>query len=197
VSAGESLPADVYRRWAERFHLEILDGIGTTEILHIFVSNRPGQTRPGSSGLPVPGYEVMVADESGTVVPPGEIGNLWVKGESTMASYWNRPDDMLKVGGIWVSPIEVENTLIAHPAVLEAAVVGHQDADRLVKPKAFVVLKDASQASPELAEELTEFVRARIAPYKRPRWVEFVPSLPKTATGKIQRYKLRESLGPD
>lgn len=225
VSAGESLPADVYRRWVDRFHVEILDGIGTTEVLHIFLSNRPGQVKPGSSGVPVPGYEAIVVDEAGTPLPSGEVGNLRVKGDSTMVYYWNRPektsevlqgpwiqtgdkytvdedgyfwycgrsDDMLKVGGIWVSPIEVENTLIAHDAVLEAAVVGHQDADRLVKPKAFVVLKDSSNASPKLAEELKEFVRSRIAPYKRPWWIEFVPSLPKTATGKIQRYKLRES----
>lgn len=224
VSAGESLPADLYRRWVDRFHVEILDGIGTTEILHIFLSNRPGNVRPGSSGVPVPGYEAIVVDETGAPLPVGEIGNLRVKGESTMASYWNRPDktnevlhgawietgdkyyvdadgffwycgrsdDMLKVGGIWVSPIEVENTLIAHPAVLEVAVVGHPDEDRLVKPKAFVVLRREKEASPALAAELTEFVRARIAPYKRPRWIEFVPSLPKTATGKIQRYKLRE-----
>ena len=224
VSAGESLPADVYRRWVDRFHVEILDGIGTTEVLHIFLSNRPGRVRPGSSGVPVPGYEAIVVDEAGMPLPPGEIGNLRVKGDSTMAFYWNRPektnevlhgpwiqtgdkytvdndgyfwysgrsDDMLKVGGIWVSPIEVESALIAYDAVLEAAVVGHEDADRLVKPKAFVVLKDPNAASPELAEELKEFVRARIAPYKRPWWIEFVPSLPKTATGKIQRYKLRE-----
>ena len=224
VSAGESLPADIYRRWVDRFHVEILDGIGTTEILHIFLSNRPGQVRPGSSGVPVPGYEAIVVDEAGTPLPVGEIGNLRVKGESTMAGYWNRPektdevlhgpwietgdkyyvdedgffwycgrsDDMLKVGGIWVSPIEVENILVGHPAVLEAAVVGQPDADALVKPKAFVVLNRSSEASPALAEELQEFVRARIAPYKRPRWIEFVPSLPKTATGKIQRYKLRE-----
>ncbi len=225
VSAGESLPADVYRRWIDRFHVEILDGIGTTEVLHIFLSNRPGEVRPGSSGVPVPGYEAVVVDEEGNPVPRGEIGNLRVKGDSTMALYWNRPektqqvldgpwiqtgdkyyvdedgyfwycgrtDDMLKVGGIWVSPVEVENTLVAHEAVLEAAVVGHQDQDQLTKPKAFVVLKDPKSASPELAEILKEFVRGRIAPYKRPWWVEFVPSLPKTATGKIQRYKLRES----
>ncbi len=224
VSAGEALPADIYRRWFDRFHLEILDGIGTTEILHIFISNRPGAAKPGSSGTPVPGYEAQIVNEQGTPMPRGEIGNLRVKGDSTMAYYWNRPektketlfgrwiqtgdkfyqdedgyfwycgrmDDMLKVGGIWVSPVEVESTLIAHPAVLEAAVVGHEDEDRLVKPKAYVVLKDPGAASPALAEELIEFVRGRIAAYKRPRWVEFVPSLPKTATGKIQRFKLRD-----
>ncbi|HEX9567128.1 MAG TPA: benzoate-CoA ligase family protein [Thermoplasmata archaeon] len=224
VSAGEALPAEIYRRWFDRFHLEILDGIGTTEILHIFISNRPGAAKPGSSGTPVPGYEAQIVNEQGTPMPRGEIGNLRVKGDSTMAYYWNRPektketlfgrwiqtgdkfyqdedgyfwycgraDDMLKVGGIWVSPVEVESTLIAHPAVFEAAVVGHEDEDRLVKPKAYVVLKDPGAASPALAEELIEFVRGRIAAYKRPRWVEFVPSLPKTATGKIQRFKLRD-----
>ena len=226
VSAGEALPAEVYRRWRERFRVELLDGIGTTEVLHIFLSNLPGHVKPGSSGVPVPGYEAIIVDEAGTPVPEGQIGNLRVKGDSTMAYYWNRhektketlfgpwiqtgdkyyqdddecfwycgrSDDMLKVGGIWVSPIEVESTLVAHDAVLEAAVVGHEDADRLVKPKAYVVLKDPSSASPALAEELIEFVRTRIAPFKRPRWVEFVASLPKTATGKIQRYKLREGV---
>ncbi len=224
VSAGEALPAEVYRRWRERFRVELLDGIGTTEVLHIFLSNLPGHVKPGSSGVPVPGYEAIIVDEAGTPVPEGQIGNLRVKGDSTMAYYWNRhektketlfgpwiqtgdkyyqdgdgcfwycgrSDDMLKVGGIWVSPIEVESTLVAHDAVLEAAVVGHEDADRLVKPKAYIVLKDPSSASPALAEELIEFVRTRIAPFKRPRWVEFVVSLPKTATGKIQRYKLRQ-----
>jgi len=223
VSAGEALPEEIYRRWRDRFGVEILDGIGTTEILHIFLSNRPGRVRPGSSGTPVPGYEVQIVDDDGRPVPPGEIGNLRVKGDSTMAFYWNkhektkeallgawiqtgdkywqdqdgyfwfagRSDDMLKVGGIWVSPVEVEATLIKHPAVLEAAVVGKEDADRLVKPKAFVVLKDPALASEALAEELKAFVKARIAPYKYPRWVEFVPELPKTATGKIQRFKLR------
>ena len=223
VSAGESLPADVYRRWRERFGVELLDGLGTTEVLHIFLSNRPGRVKPGSSGVPVPGYEATIVDDAGVPVPRGEIGNLRVKGDSIMAYYWNRPDktketlfgpwiqtgdkylededgffwycgrtdDMLKVGGIWVSPIEVENTLVAHAAVLEAAVVGQEDEDHLVKPKAYVVLKELAAASPALGAELIDFVRARLAPFKRPRWVEFIPSLPKTATGKIQRYKLR------
>jgi benzoate-CoA ligase family protein len=223
VSAGEALPEEIYRRWHERFGIEVIDGIGTTEILHIFLSNRPGQVRPGSSGLPVPGYEVMVVDDEGRPSPTGQLGNLRVKGDSTMAFYWNkhektketlhgpwiqtgdkywrdadgyfwfagRSDDMLKVGGIWVSPVEVEATLIKHPAVLEAAVVGAEDADRLVKAKAFVVLKEPATASPALAAELQEFVKARIAPYKSPRWVEFAAELPKTATGKIQRFRLR------
>ncbi len=223
VSAGEALPEEIYARWRERFGIEILDGIGTTEILHIFLSNRPGATRPGSSGLAVPGYEAVIVDDEGRPLPPGEIGNLRVKGDSTMAYYWNkhektkeslfgswiqtgdkysrdadgyfwyagRADDMLKVGGIWVSPIEVEATLIKHPAVLESAVVGKEDRDRLVKPKAYVVLKDGAPGSAALAEELRAFVKGRIAPYKYPRWVEFVPELPKTATGKIQRFRLR------
>jgi len=223
VSAGEALPADIYTRWCERFGVEIIDGIGTTEIGHIFLSNRPGTVRPGSSGTPVPGYEAIIVDDAGQPVPQGEVGNLRVKGDSTMAYYWNqhektkgtlfghwiqtgdkyyqdrdgyfwycgRADDMLKVGGIWVSPIEVEATLVGHPAVLEVAVVGHEDSDRLVKPKAFVVLKEPGAASDALAGELQGFVKDRIAPYKYPRWIEFVAELPKTATGKIQRFKLR------
>ncbi len=223
VSAGEALPEAIYTRWRERFGVEIVDGIGTTEILHIFLSNRPGAVRPGSSGLPVPGYEAVIVDDEGRPVPPGEIGNLRVRGDSTMAYYWNkhdktketlfgawiqtgdkyhqdesgyfwyagRADDMLKVGGIWVSPVEVEATLIKHPAVLEAAVVGKEDSDRLIKPQAFVVLKEAAAASAALGEELKAFVKDKIAPYKYPRWIEFVGELPKTATGKIQRFKLR------
>ena len=182
-----------------------------------------GQVRPGSTGLPVPGYEAAVVDDEGRPVPAGEIGNLRVKGDSTMAYYWNqhektrntlighwiqtgdkyyrdaegyfwycgRADDMLKVGGIWVSPVEVEAALVAHPAVLEAAVVGQEDADRLVKPRAFVVLRDGHDASADLEADIKGFVKGRIAPYKYPRWIEFVGELPKTATGKIQRFKLR------
>jgi benzoate-CoA ligase len=223
VSAGEALPAEIYTRWRERFGVEIIDGIGTTEILHIFLSNRPGAARPGSSGLPVPGYEAVIVDDEGRPLPQGEVGNLRVKGDSTMAYYWNkhektkealfgawihtgdkyfqdpdgyfwycgRADDMLKVGGIWVSPVEVEATLVRHPAVLEAAVVGKEDSDRLVKPQAFVVLKEPAPDTAALGEELKAFVKDKIAPYKYPRWIEFVGELPKTATGKIQRYKLR------
>jgi benzoate-CoA ligase len=223
VSAGEALPEEIYTRWRERFGVEILDGIGTTEILHIFLSNRTGAVRPGSSGVPVPGYEAMIVDEGGREVPPGEIGDLRVKGDSIMAYYWNqhektkaalfgawmqtgdkyrrdadgyfwycgRADDMLKVSGAWVSPVEVEAALIKHPAVLQAAVVGHEDADRLVKPKAFVVPRSPDQAGPALAAELQAFVKERIAPYKYPRWIEFRSELPMTATGKIQRFKLR------
>src|SRR2546425_1592012 len=223
VSAGEALPDAIYKRWGDRFRVEIIDGIGTTEIGYIFISNRPGLSRPGSTGLPVPGYELAIVDDEGRPMPQGEIGNLRVKGDSTMAYYWNkhektketlfgswiqtgdkyyqdedgyfwysgRADDMLKVGGIWVSPIEVEATLVRHPAVLEAAVVGAEDTDRLVKPEAFVVLKESGKASEELANELKAFVKDKIAPYKYPRWIEFVSELPKTATGKIQRFKLR------
>jgi len=223
VSAGEALPEEIYRRWRERFGVEVIDGIGTTEILHIFLSNRPGAARPGSSGQAVPGYEAIIVDDDGRPVSAGEMGNLRVKGDSTMAYYWNkhdktkdtlfgpwiqtgdkysrdqdgyfwyagRADDMLKVGGIWVSPVEVEATLIKHAAVLESAVVGKEDSDRLVKPQAFVVLKEPAQASAGLAEELKAFVKDKIAPYKYPRWIEFVSELPKTATGKIQRFKLR------
>jgi benzoate-CoA ligase len=224
VSAGEALPAPLFERWKQRFGLEILDGIGSTEALHIFISNRPGEARPGSSGRIVPGYEARIVDEEGREVPPGEVGNLLIKGDSTAPYYWNkheksrqtmlgewlvtgdkyardaqgyftyagRSDDMLKVGGIWVSPVEVESTLMAHPAVLEAAVVGQMDEDRLVKPRAYVVLKPGHPGTPELAAELQAFVKDKIAPYKYPRWLEFVPELPKTATGKIQRFKLRD-----
>ena len=223
VSAGEALPEELFNRWRERFGVEIVDGIGTTEIGYIFISNRPGHTRPGSTGVAVPGYELAIVDDNGQPVERGEIGNIRVKGDSTMAYYWNkhektketlfgqwiqtgdkyyqdqdgfywycgRSDDMLKVGGIWVSPVEVEGTLIRHDAVLEAAVVGREDTDRLVKPHAYVVLKDPAAAGDRLADELKLFVKDKIAPYKYPRWIEFVTELPKTATGKIQRFKLR------
>jgi benzoate-CoA ligase family protein len=223
VSAGEALPADILRRWEDTFNVPILDGIGSTEVLHIFISNRMGKIKPGSSGMLVPGYEALIADEDGRAVPEGEIGNLLIRGDSIAAYYWNkhektkdtirghwiytgdkyyqdadgyfwycgRSDDMLKVGGQWVSPVEVENTLIAHPAVLEAAVVGVTDSDKLVKPKAFVVLKQGYTASDALAEELKNFVKGKIAPFKYPRFIEFRPELPKTATGKIQRFLLR------
>ena len=227
ASAAEPLPADVFRRWRERFHGETLDGIGSTEVLHIYVSPRPGQVRPGSSGKPVPGYDVLIADEDGRPLPPGQVGDLLVRGESTAPYYWHRhslsqqrmrgdffftgdkylqdqdgyfwyvgrADDMFKVGGEWVSPIEVENALITHPAVLESAVVPWLDADQLLKPKAFVVLKDPAKASPQLASELQELVRSQLPRYTYPRWVEFVADLPKTAAGKIQRYILRAGQG--
>lgn len=223
VSAGEALPADILRRWQDTFHVDILDGIGSTEVLHIFISNRIGEIRPGSTGKLVPGYEAQVADESGQPVSQGDIGNLLIRGDSTTAYYWNkhektkdtinghwvntgdkyyqdsdgyfwycgRSDDMIKVSGQWVSPVEVEGALISHPAVLEVAVVGDFDADRLLKPKAFVVLKQGYEPSVALADELKTFIKQHLAPFKYPRWVEFTPELPKTATGKIQRFKLR------
>jgi benzoate-CoA ligase len=224
ISAGEALPPALYERFKQRFGIDILDGIGSTEAGHMFISNRPGQIRPGSSGLLVEGYGARILDDAGQPVPIGEIGNLWIEGDSICAGYWNqhektkhtieggwlrtgdkytqdadgyfwyagRSDDMLKVGGLWVSPIEVENALVAHPAVLECGVVGREDHDTLVKPMAFVVLRDGVSGTAELAKELQQFVRERLAEYKRPRWVEFLPELPKTATGKIQRFRLRE-----
>jgi benzoate-CoA ligase len=224
VSAGEPLPASIYRRWLERFGVEILDGIGSTEVLHIFLSNHPGHVRPGSTGSAVPGYDLKLVDDEGRTVPVGEIGNLMVRGESTCAYYWNRhdvtrrtiegewirtgdkyridedgyywyagrTDDMLKVGGRWVSPSEVESAIVEHPRVLECAVVGYPDGDGLIKARAFVVLKDGA-GDEALALDIQSFVKERIAPYKYPRWIEFREDLPKTATGKIQRFKLRQS----
>jgi benzoate-CoA ligase family protein len=223
VSAGEALPAPIWHQWKERTGVDIIDGIGSTENYHIFLSNRPGDIQPGSSGKPFQGYELRIVDEDGNDVAPGETGNLLVKGETAASFYlhqyeksrqtfqgewlltgdkyhideqgyyWHagRSDDMIKAGGIWVSPMEVESTLIGHDAVLECAVVGIADRADLFKPKAFVVLNQGFEASPELEKELIEYCRGQIAGYKRPRWVEFLPELPKTATGKIQRYKLR------
>ena len=226
TSAGEALPAPVAERWRERFGVEILDGIGSTEELHIFITNRIGDVRRGSTGKPVAGYNIELRDEAGAAISGPGIGDLWVRGESIGAGYWNKPDatartfaggwlrtgdkyrrdedsyyhfagradDMLKVGGIWVSPFEVENALMAHPQVLEAAVIGGEDAERLIKPKAYVVLKDRARASAALGDELKEFVKGRLAPYKYPRWIEFRDELPRTATGKLKRYELaRES----
>jgi benzoate-CoA ligase family protein len=224
VSAGEALPAPIWEQWKERTGLDIIDGIGSTEVFHIFISNRPGDIRPGSSGKPVPGYEVRILDEDGNDVPQGEVGNLMVKGDTIALAYlhqyekskqtfrgeWlftgdkyyvdehgyyhhaGRSDDMLKVGGIWVSPMEVESTLISHPAVVECAVIGQADQSDLIKPKAFVILNRDYEASDALAEELVAYSREKLAGYKRPRWVVFVDELPKTATGKIQRFRLRE-----
>jgi benzoate-CoA ligase len=221
VSAGEALPAGVYDAWLERTGKEIVEHIGSTEHIYAFVSNRPGEVRPGSSGKPVPGIEVRVVDESLQDVPRGETGELLVKSGSTCVSYWNkrrqsketflgewlrtgdvysqdedgyfwyqgRRNDMLKVSGIWVSPIEVEQTLMEHICVEEAAVIGAPDNDGLIKPKAFVV------KSAEVAEDdLKVFVKDRLAPYKYPRWIEFVDELPRTATGKVQRYQLRNEV---
>jgi benzoate-CoA ligase len=224
VSAGESLPASLFTRWKERFGVEIYDGIGSTEVLHIFLTNRKGDVRPGSTGKAVPGYELKLVGDDGNPVPAGEIGNLMVRGDSTCAYYWNkheqtkraiqgewirtgdkyhvdedgyywydgRSDDMLKVGGIWVSPAEVEGAIVEHLAVLECAVVGAPDPETLIKPIAFVVLKEGASRPEDLDREIQAFVKGRIAPYKYPRWIEFVDELPKTATGKIQRFKLRE-----
>ena len=225
VSAGEALPAPIWHAWKGKTGLDIVDGIGSTEIFHIFLSNRPGDIRPGSSGKPFEGYDVQIVDENGDEVARGEVGNLLVKGETAAlfylhqyeksrktfqgewlftgdkyfvdddGYYWHagRSDDMLKVGGIWVSPVEVESTLLGHEAVLECAVVGHPDSANLIKPKAFVVLKEGYSASDDLANELVAYCKEQMAEYKRPRWVEFVPELPKTATGKIQRFKMRTS----
>jgi benzoate-CoA ligase len=224
-SAGEPLAASLYERWKDRFGIEILDGIGSTEMLHTFISNRPGRVRQGSSGELVPGYGACIVGADGRELPSGEIGDLLVKGDSAFAYYWNkheqtkatlqgewvrtgdkysrdadgyfwyqgRSDDMLKAGGYWVSPAEVESTLAAHPAVLECGVVGREDNERLVKPMAFVVLRQGRHSGDAaLVEELQAFVKARLAPYKSPRWIEFVADLPRTATGKLQRFKLRE-----
>lgn len=223
VSAGEALPPEIFRRWQEQFGLELVDGIGSTEMLHMFISNRPGACRPGTSGVEVPGYAARIVDEDGTPVPMGVIGTLMVSGDSAAAGYWKqhektkatfqghwvntgdkyfrdedgyyhycgRSDDMLKVGGIWVSPMEVENTILAHEAVLECAVVGVTDADGLTKPKAFVVVRSTVPPTDDTAREIQQFVKSRIAHYKYPRWIEFLPALPKTATGKVQRFRLR------
>jgi benzoate-CoA ligase family protein len=224
VSAGEALPADILRRWREATGKVILDGIGSTEALHIFISNRPDDVRPGASGRPVPGYRARIVGDSGeTLSAPGAVGRLWVAGLSTATHYWNDPersrramvdgwldtgdtyyrdaagyyvycgrnDDMMKVGGIWCSPVEIEAKLIEHPLVLEAAVVGRPDEEGLVKPEAFIVTKHPADAGPALADALVHSCRSGLAPYKYPRWVNFVPELPKTATGKIQRFKLR------
>jgi benzoate-CoA ligase family protein len=223
VSAGEALPASIFERWKARTGLEILDGLGSTEACHIFLSGRRGACRPGSTGLPVRGYELRIVDERGADVGPGEIGDLLVRGDSTMALYWNktgatrralagewlrtgdkysrdadgyffhagRSDDMLKCRGQWVSPVEVEAALVAHPAVLECAVVGHVDGDGLTKPHALVVLRAEVSAAASLSDELVAFARERLSPHKAPAWVSFVPELPRTATGKLQRFLLR------
>ena len=220
-SAGEALPADLGERFTQHFGVEIIDGIGSTEMLHVFLSNAPGRVRYGTTGWPVPGYTIELRDEDGRPVPDGETGDLYIKGPSAALMYWanrdksretfqgawtksgdkyvrnedgsytysGRSDDMLKVSGIYVSPFEVESTLMQHAAVLEAAVIGVPDAEGLTKTKAFVVLK-AGQTTDEA--ELKAFVKERLAPYKYPRSIEFITELPKTATGKIQRFKLRD-----
>src|SRR5574341_36474 len=223
VSAGEALPVPIWQAWKKHTGLEIVEGIGTVENFALFLTNRPGDNRPGSTGKPVEGFEIRLVDDEGSPVPRGEVGSLLVKGETASLSYlhqyaksrrtfrgeWlftgdkffmdedgfyhhvGRADEMLKVGGIWVSPVEIESTLVSHGAVLEAAVVGEPDPSRLIKPKAFVVLKKGHAPSKELAAELVEYCKQNMAAYKRPRWIEFVDELPRTATGKIQRGKLR------
>jgi benzoate-CoA ligase len=225
TSAGEALPAEIGKRWTEAYGCEILDGIGSTEMLHIFLSNRPREVRYGTTGKAVPGYELRIVADDGRECGPDEIGELQISGPTSALMYWNnrartkstfagewtrsgdkytrsadgyytyggRSDDMLKVGGIYVSPFEVEACLMTHGAVLEAAVIGASDVDELIKPKAFVVLKPGQPAS---AEDLQMHVKSQLAPYKYPRWIEFVSELPKTATGKIQRFKLRAAAQP-
>ena len=224
-SAGEALPSEIGERFKAHFGVDIVDGIGSTEMLHIFLSNRPDKVRYGTTGWPVPGYEIELRGEDGKGVPDGEAGDLYIHGPSSAMMYWGnrvktretfqggwtksgdkyirnddgsytycgRSDDMLKVSGIYVSPFEVEATLVQHPAVLEAAVIGKEDTDGLTKTKAFVVLK-AGQSVTDA--ELKNFVKERLAPYKYPRFIEFVDDLPKTATGKIQRFRLREKDAP-
>jgi 4-hydroxybenzoate-CoA ligase len=224
VSAGEALPAHVGERWREVVGVDILDGIGSTEMLHIFLSNRPGDVCYGTSGRPVPGYEARIIGEDGRELPDGEIGELVIRGPSAAEGYWNqraksrrtfvgdwtytgdkyvrerdgryrccgRTDDMFKVSGVWVSPFEVEAALVSHEAVLEAAVIAKQDHDGLVKPKAFVVLKNGYTADERLLESLKALVKDQAGPWKYPRWIDVRAELPKTATGKIQRFKLRE-----
>ena len=229
VSAGETLPRHMYLAWRERFGVEIFDGIGSTEILHIYISNRPGRARPGSTGEIVPGYEARIVDDEGRDLPPGEVGTLLMKGDSIAAGYWNkheaskqtfrgewintydkfmldhdgyfwysgRANDMLKVSGQYVWPTEVEAMLQEHPAVLESGVTGAANDEGLLKPVAYVVLKDGHEPTPELAKELQQFVKKNTAPHKYPRAVVFVEQLPKTATGKIKRFELRHRAAQD
>jgi len=224
-SAGEALPGEIAQRFKAHFDCEIIDGIGSTEMLHVYLSNRPGDIRYGTTGKPVDGYDIELRDEDGRPVVDGTVGDLFIKGPSAALMYWANPektaatfkdgwtqsgdkysrdadgyytyagrsDDMLKVSGIYVSPFEVESTLMLHPAVLEAAVIGKEDAEGLTKSKAYVVLKTGSAVT---GDELKAFVKARLAPYKYPRFIEFVDELPKTATGKIQRFRLRERERP-
>lgn len=225
VSAGEALPVEIFRRFRDRYGLEILDGIGSTEMLHMFISNRPGDVREGTCGREVEGYEAKVVDDFGKPVASSEIGNLWVRGGSAFLEYWGKPqltartkrddwvstgdkffrdpegyyhycgrsDDLLKVAGLWVAPTEVESALLAHPAVFEAAVVSGKDELGLERPRAYVVLQSGREGSAELGQELKDHVRGLLPGYKVPSWVIFVTELPKTATEKIQRYKLREN----
>ncbi|HET7339767.1 MAG TPA: AMP-binding protein, partial [Candidatus Dormibacteraeota bacterium] len=223
VAAAEALPAEVWRRWKDAFGLTILDGVGSTEMLHIYCSNRLDEVKPGSSGKPVPGYELKILDPDGNAVEQGEAGDLYVKGDSALALYWaqhekskrcilgdwfftgdryrvddegyywyeGRSDDMIKVSGLWVSPIEIESALLEHAAVNESAVVG-VDVDGFTKIKAFVIVKGEAVIGDALVVELQEHCKTRLQRYQYPHVIEFVGELPKTVTGKIQRYKLRE-----
>ncbi len=225
LSAGEALPVELYRRWMETFGVEILDGIGSAEMFHIYITNRPGDVKPGSLGRIVEGYEAEVVDAAGRVVPVGEMGTLRVRGDSAALCYWQaheksketfagdscttgdqfhvdadgyywyhgRTDDMLKVSGVFVAPAEIENCLLQHHAVREAVIVAHDAGDQLIKPKAFIVLREGHAASDELAQDIKGFVKSRLALYKYPRWIEFVASLPKNDRGKIDRRKLKGS----
>lgn len=224
LSAGEALPPELYQRWVDTFGVEILDGIGSAEMFHIYITNYPGDVVLGSLGKVVPGYEASIVDADGRAVPTGEMGTLRIKGDSAALCYWNahektkatfagdwcttgdqfrvdeggyywycgRTDEMLKVGGIFVSPTEIENCLQEHEAVLECAVVGVSDEQKLIKPKAFVVLAERFAASAELETQLKEYVKVRLAGYKYPRWIEFRADLPKNDRGKIDRKALRE-----
>lgn len=223
LSSGEPLPPALFHQWKDKYGIELLDVVGSTEATHDFLANRPGRAKPGSSGEVTPAFEAKIVDDDGREVPAGQIGNLLVKGDANAPCYWNkheqtkrtmlgewlktgdtyyrdeegyywycgRSDDMLKVGGLWVSPIEIENTLLEHASVLEAAVVGHPDHDGLIKPKAYVLLKSEYQPSDQLKEELQSLIKNKLNPYKYPRWIDFVDDLPKTVTGKIQRFRLR------
>ena len=224
VSAGEALPAHIGERWRKIVGVDILDGIGSTELLQTFLSNRPGDIRYGSTGKPVPGYEARIVDEKGRELAADEIGELIVRGPSAAEGYWNqraksqrtfagewthtgdkfrrdrdgyyyycgRTDDMFKVSGMWVSPFDVEAALTSHEAVQEAAVIGKQDADGLIKPKAFIVLKQGYVADDSLLEKLKTHVKENAGAWKYPRWIDVRTALPYTATGKIQRFKLRD-----
>lgn len=224
VSAGEALPAPLFERFKQRFGVEILDALGSTESLHMVISNRPGEARAGSSGKVLPGFDAKIVDDNGAAVAANEIGDLWVSGDSICAGYWNqhqktketfvghwlrtgdkyyqdadgyfwhagRADDLFKVNGLWLSPAEVESALIAHPAVLEAAVIARDDDAGLTKPAAYIVTKPEFVGNEQLASDLQAWVGERIGGYKRPRWIEFLAEMPKTATGKLQRFKLRE-----
>jgi len=222
-SAGEALPPELYNRWKETFGVEIYDGIGSAEMFHIYITNRPGDVKPGSLGRIVDGYEAKIVDGTGQELPPGEMGTLKIKGDSAALCYRNaheksketfagdwcttgdqfhvdeegyywyhgRTDDMLKVSGVFVAPAEIENCLLQHDSVLEAAVIGHDDGHGLIKPKAFVVLRSGATGNEVLANQLKEFVKARLALHKYPRWIEFIASLPKNDRGKVDRKLLK------